>query len=163
MPYSRTSLFILYVIVCICLSQTSNPSLPHPPSPLATSSLLVVNADCSLDRPRIFCSKNAYFHLSPNTLEMGVVPWALTELTQFRVRRRCLPSRILVLPSTFSQQWVALCFFSFFYFLKLFLYLLYKFCPVVHFYKKEVFPNLIFNFPSKFICAQSLLSAVSIF
>ena len=89
-------LCILYVIVCICLSQTSNPSLPYSPSLLATSSLLVVNADCCLDLPRIFCSKNACFHLSPNTLEMGVVPWALTEFTQFGVRMRCLPSRILV-------------------------------------------------------------------
>ena len=31
-------LSILYIIVCICPSQTPNPSLPHAPSPLATTS-----------------------------------------------------------------------------------------------------------------------------
>ena len=37
-------LSILYIIVCICRSQTHSPPLPHPQSPLATASLPDVHA-----------------------------------------------------------------------------------------------------------------------
>ena len=37
-------LSILYIIVCICRSQTHSPPLPHPQSPLATASLPYVHA-----------------------------------------------------------------------------------------------------------------------
>ena len=41
-PVGPLCLSTLYVIVCICTSQTPNPSLPDPPFSLATTSLFSI-------------------------------------------------------------------------------------------------------------------------